>query len=120
MRSQRIINNQPVKKEVTIVNEKVERLVRDPNELIRVVVYLETAGMDNARIYHFIKTLNESYKDCKGTHYVVPVKNGKMLTDLQFEQEFLQTIRNLCTVDNSGQIIFKETYGEVTVIREHA
>ena len=120
MRSQRITNNIPPKKEITVINEKVERLVRDPSELIRVVVYLETNGMDNARIYHFIKTLNESYKDCKGTHYVVPVRNGKLLTDLQFEQEFLKTIRDLCTVDNSGQIIFKENYGEVTIIREQA
>lgn len=120
MKQQKIKGNVPSKKEVTIVNEKVDRLVRDPNERIRVVVYLETAGMDNARIFHFIKTLNESYKDSKDTHYVVPVKNGKLKTDLQFEQEFLNTIRDVCKVDEAGNIVFKETFGDVTVIRELA
>lgn len=124
MKSQRIVSNRAAgkseKKEVTIVNEKVDRLVRDPNELIRVVVYVDTDGMSNAQIYHLVKTLNESYKDSRGTHYVVPVRNGKLKTDLEFEQEFLTTIRNICTVDNNGSIVFKESYGEVTVIREKA
>jgi 3,4-dihydroxy-2-butanone 4-phosphate synthase len=120
MRPQKHITSTPVKKDVLVVNEKVERMVKDANELIRVVVYLETAGMENARIYHFIKTLNEAYKDSHGTHYVVPVKNGKLNTDIQFEQEFLSTVRDLCTVDSNGQIVFKESYGDVLVIRERA
>ena len=120
MRPQKHLISQPKKKDVLVVNEKVERMVNDANELIRVVVYLETAGMDNARIYHFIKTLNDAYKDCHGTHYVVPVKNGKFNTDIQFEQEFLATVRDLCTVDSSGQITFKVSYGDVLIIRERA
>lgn len=120
MRQQKIINRQPARKEVEVINEKVERMVTSKDERVRVVVYVETAGMDNARIYHYMKKLNEAYKDAVGTHYVVPVRDGKLSTDLQFEQEFLKTIRDICVVNKEGQIDFKDNYGDVVVIREHA
>ncbi len=119
MKQQRINNRKPPVKEVSVVNEKVDRMVADTNERIRVAVYVETAGMDNARLIHYVRKINEIYKDAVGTHYIVPVRNGKLSTEIQFEQEFLQTIREICVVDNMGQIQFKDNFGDVIVIREH-
>ncbi len=66
MRPQKIVNQRnDVKKEITVYNEKVDRLISEDHSRIRVVVYLETAGMSNERIYHFIKTLNQSYSMLK-------------------------------------------------------
>jgi hypothetical protein len=119
VKQQKINNKKPVIKEVSIVNEKVDRMVSDSSERIRVAVYVETAGMDNARLIHYVKKINEVYKDAVGTHYIVPVRNGKLSTEIQFEQEFLQTIRQICVVDSDGQINFRENFGDVIVIREH-
>jgi len=119
VKQQRINNRKPPVKEVSVVNEKVDRMVADTNERIRVAVYVETAGMDNARLIHYVRKINEIYKDAVGTHYIVPVRNGKLSTEIQFEQEFLQTIREICVVDNMGQIQFKDNFGDVIVIREH-
>jgi len=85
---------------------------------VRAVHYVEVGEMTPAQIAILMKQLNESFKSAKGgTHYVVPIRNGKIGSDIVFENEWLEVVRNTCEiVDN--QILLKNNIQEVKILRQ--
>jgi hypothetical protein len=132
MRARRIEKNSAVK-QPTIINEKLDNLsaavaapemsaeiLRTINQPIRTVVYVEVGDASQEQIMNLLRAVNEAYKSNEGgIHYVIPVRNGKLRTEIEFEQEFLETIRKICTI-RDGQIVFTDGMKETVVIREKA
>jgi hypothetical protein len=54
-------------------------------------------------------------------HFVVPLRNGKILTDVEFEKEVLEFVRSICEITDDGgsgaQIVLKDTAHDVDIIR---
>ena len=113
MKQQKIVRNSP-KKAPVVVNEKQNSY----NPKVRVVNYVEVAHLNNRQISELLQALHENMEGAKhGTHYFVPVRNGKITSDLFFEQEWLKVVNRTCEVVD-GQIKLKDGVQDITIIRE--
>jgi len=85
---------------------------------LRAVFYVEVGDMETLRIQLLVKEINRQYTGARGgVHYVVPIRHGKIGTDIVFEQEFLDVVNKMCEVKD-GQIVLKDGATEVNVVRE--
>lgn len=119
------------KKKPLVVDERRENLIdslspqKFDNEIlktinapIRTAIYVEIGDSNQQQVRELLTALNQAYEGNEGgIHYIVPMRHGKLNTEIEFEQEFLETIRKICTINN-GQIEFKDGYKETIVIRE--
>lgn len=122
MRQQKISREKP-KKQPKIVDERQPSPLPalDPaiaNKPVRTVVYVEVGNMENERILHMVKEINKLYDKSHGKHYVLPVRNGKLNTDMVFEQEWLKVVKDTCEVNDEGEIVLKGGCEDVHVIRQ--
>lgn len=87
----------------------------DMSTPIRTVMYVEVGNLPPAEVRDvtasLLQTLHPGHP-----HFVVPLRNGKMNTDLDFEGEALEFVRSICEVQD-GQIVLKDGCHDVNVIR---
>ncbi len=85
---------------------------------VRTVIYVEVKDMSAAQIRSLLEQINASYqKALGGIHYILPVRHGRLSSDILFEKEILTFVNNICEVVD-GEIVLKNGYSEVNVIRE--
>ena len=82
---------------------------------LRTVIYVDIAGMNPADARVATQSLMATMP-VGHPHFVVPVRNGKIATDVQFEAEILETIKKLCEVKD-GEIVFRDVAKDVEIIR---
>lgn len=88
------------------------------NAPIRTVNFVEVGDMVGAQLQLILQRLNSAHDTAKGgIHYFLPVRHGKIGSDIVFEEEWLSLIKKLCIVNKDGEIEFKEKAKEVTVVR---
>jgi hypothetical protein len=119
------MHSQPIKKKdekrrPEVINNKKEAAMRSdaPGRPVRVAIYVEMGGAGVSQVQNLIAQIRSQYPNAANTHYVIPVRNGKLKTEIEFEHEFLSTIREVCTVDTQGQIVFKDGAQDVRIFRE--
>lgn len=122
MKQQKITKNQS-KKSVKVIDERSPKIpettVVGVDLPVRTVFYVEIGDMEPLRVQLLVQEINRVYQGAKGgVHYIVPVRHGKLKTDIQFEHELLDMIRSICEVSNDGQIVFKDGHQEVVIMRE--
>lgn len=122
MRQQRIVNNKPKAKPVIVNEKQMAALAKEQpvgSDLpVRTVYYVELKDMDAQRYSMLLDEINRGAAKLKGgTHYIIPVRNGRIGTDIEFEAEFLKTVHNMCEVKD-GQIVLKNGAQDVRIIRE--
>jgi hypothetical protein len=82
---------------------------------IRTIMYVEVGNLPPAEVRDIsaslMSTLNPGHP-----HFIVPLRNGKMNTDLDFEKEFLDFVQLVCEIKD-GQIVLKDGCHNVDVIR---
>jgi hypothetical protein len=84
---------------------------------LRTVLYVEVGDMEPAKIQLLVQSINEMYEGAKGgLHYVVPIRGGKIGSDVMFEAEFLRVVRELCEIKDN-QIILKDGAQECNITR---
>jgi hypothetical protein len=89
------------------------------NVPVRAIVYVEVGGMDQLRIQCLIQELNAMYQGARGgVHYILPVRNGKLGTDIIFEEQFLQVVKQTCEVSKDGEIVLQDGAKEVRILKE--
>lgn len=123
MRQQRISRNKPEKK-LEIIDERTKEIPiqnLDPkiaNSPVRTVNFVEVSGMSNAQIQILLHQLNSAHQTAKGgIHYIIPVRNGKIGSDILFEKEWLDVVNKTCEiVDN--KIVLKDGAKDVMVVRQ--
>lgn len=102
-----------------VLNEGLtKRMARagDNSIPIRTCVYVEVGDMPAKDVQSALATLNAAYNNSHHPVFVLPLRNGKARTDVLFEGEILEVVRNLFEV-RGGQIEFKRNPVEVDVLR---
>lgn len=85
---------------------------------LRTVMMVEVKDMSPAHVQLLMQEINEVWKDNKGgPHYVLPVRGGRIGTDIVFEAEFLKIVHQTCEVKD-GQIVLKEGAQECQIVRQ--
>ena len=88
------------------------------NQPVRAIFYVEVGDMETLRVQLLVQEINRQYSGARGgIHYVVPIRNGKIGSDIVFEQEFLDVVHKMCEIKD-GQIVLKDGAADVHVVRE--
>ena len=82
---------------------------------IRTVMYVEVGNLPPNEVRDIVASLTATLNPGH-PHFVVPLRNGKMNTDLNFENEVLEFVQSICEVQD-GQIVLKGGCHDVDVIR---
>jgi len=89
------------------------------NAAIRTINFVEVGDMVGKQMQLILQRLIQTHDTAKGgVHYFLPVRNGKIGSDIVFEEEWLSIIKKLCVVNKNGEIEFKEEAKEVIVVRQ--
>jgi hypothetical protein len=88
-----------------------------PDLPLRTVVYTEVGDMERLRVQYLLKQLSEGYADRGGRHYVVPVRNGKISTEVMFEHEILDMVKQICEIKD-GEIVLRGGAQECQIVRQ--
>lgn len=123
MRQQHIQKKSP-KAEPQIIDERRRELPEIPidpaaaNKPVRAVFYVEVGDMETLRVQLLVQEINRQYSGARGgVHYVVPIRHGKIGTDIAFEQEFLDVVNKMCEIKD-GKIVLKDGAEDVHIVRE--
>lgn len=124
MKQQKI--NRDVKKPTVILDNRTPKIPPqteyDPqyaNMPVRTINYVEVGSMSPGQIQFMMQELNKTYDSAKGgLHYFIPVRQGKIGTDIVFEQEWLEVVKQTCEVNENGEIVLKDGAKEVHIVRQ--
>ena len=62
--------------------------------------------------------VNELYRDAKGgIHYVIPIRGGRICSDIMFEEEFEKVVQETCEI-HEGKIRLKDGAKQCQIIRQ--
>ena len=88
------------------------------NAPVRAVNFVEVRDMDPRQVQLMIQELGEIHNSAEGgIHYFIPIRNGKIGSDVVFEEEWLKVVKDTCEVKD-GEIVLKGGAKEMLVIRE--
>jgi hypothetical protein len=82
---------------------------------IRTVMYVEVGNLPPNEVRDIVASLMQTLHPGH-PHFVVPLRNGKMHTDLNFEKEVLDFVQLICEIKD-GQIALKDGCHDVDIIR---
>lgn len=86
---------------------------------LRTVFLMEVGDMEPAKVQLLVQEANKMYEGVRGgIHYVLPVRHGKLRSDIVFEQEWLEVVRKTCEVKD-GQIVLKDGATECHIVRQN-
>lgn len=126
---QQPIDNKKKKKSVQIINNKSQSLSNtasassappDPADFkpIRTVHFVEVGNMSPNQIQMLFKEVAANFsRSALDLHYLIPVRNGNLPSDIYFEKEILEMVNKLCEVVD-GKIALKNGASEVRIFRE--
>jgi hypothetical protein len=117
---QQKINKQSAPKHIEVIDErtpKPQQQVAESDVPVRTVIYMEVGDMERERVLYLVKQVSASYENSKGTHYVLPVRHGKVSGEIGFEKEWEEVVREAFEI-RDGQICLKGGAREVTIVRE--
>lgn len=85
---------------------------------VRTVIMVDVKDMSAAQVQLLIQELNEVYRESRGgPHYVLPIRHGKIGTDIVFESEFLSVVNKMCEIKD-GQIVLREGAQDCHIVRQ--
>ncbi len=124
MKQQRIARRSS-KKAPLIIDERQPKspppIEIDPakaNLPIRTIIYLEVGDMEPVKVQYLIQEMNKVYADSRGgIHYIIPIRNGKIGTDIAFEAEFERVVQEICEI-HEGNIRLKGGAKECYIVRQ--
>lgn len=125
-KSQKIVRKKP-KPGPIVYDERpprqpeIPQVAIDPataNAPVRTVNFVEVGDMVGKQLQLIIQRLNETHDTAKGgIHYFLPIRHGKIGSDILFEEEWLEAVHKTCEIKD-GQIVLKGGAKEVLVIRQ--
>jgi hypothetical protein len=126
MKAQKIKRDKTKPSGPTVVDQRTPRapatIQIDPkyaNAPVRCVNFVEVKDMDPKQVQLMIQELGAIHDSARGgIHYFIPVRFGKIGSDVVFEEEWLRVVRETCEVNEDGEIVLKGGAKEMLVIRE--
>lgn len=89
------------------------------NAPIRTINFVEIGDMVGPQLQLILQRLNATHDTAKGgIHYFLPVRHGKIGSDIVFEKEWQDIVRKTCEVNDDGEIVLKGEAKEVMIIRQ--
>lgn len=86
---------------------------------VRTVVYVEVGGLDQAQVWELCRQYSAGYQgSVNGPHYIIPVREGKLGSEMEFEAQFLETVAEICEI-RDGKIVLRDGARAVQVMRTH-
>lgn len=120
MRSQKVVSSKK-KAPPAIVDNRPLKAKTDlsvANQPVRTVHLVEVGDMTMPQMQLMMKKLAESHSTAKdGVHFILPVRHGKLGSDVLFEQEWEAVVREMFEV-RDGVISLKDGAKETMVIRQ--
>lgn len=112
MKARQIVKND--NKKPIVVNEKK---LKSPS--VRTILYVEVGNSTTQQIQKLLAELqaNAAASINSHPHYFVPVRNGKITSDVVIEAEWEKVVRETCEIKD-GQICLKDGAKNVQIIRE--
>jgi hypothetical protein len=105
----------PKNKTVTIIDNRETK----KEENMRTVLYVEARDIPVEQLQEMCKSISQMYQDTDANrHYIVPVRYGKIGSDVFFEQEWLDVVNKTCEIQD-GRIVLKNGIEDVRVTREY-
>lgn len=89
----------------------------NPNVPIRTVICAEVGDMPSGDVNKVMGALKKGMSNNEHPHYFVPVRHGKMTSDVRFEEEILKMINQLCEI-KEDKIVLKGGARKVEIIRK--
>lgn len=123
MRQQKIIRSDQKKKPIIHDDRqhKIPELNLNPLAAdipVRAVFYVEVGDMDQIRVQLLVSEVSKLYTGLKGgAHYIIPVRHGKIGSDIVFEQEFERVVQEVCEICD-GKIRLKDGAKECQIVRQ--
>jgi hypothetical protein len=125
MRAQRIERNNSTKAP-QIIDERQPTIPEPPKVdpavahiPVRTVFLMEVGDMAPEQIQYLVQEINKVYSESKGgVHYVLPVRHGKIGSDLLFEVEWERVVQDTCEI-RDGQIKLKEGAQDCQIVRQN-
>jgi hypothetical protein len=126
MVKQQKIERKPKKSGPTVISEKTpsapSAITLDPkyaNAPVRAVNFVEVGDMDPAHVQLMLNELGQMHDSARGgIHYFLPVRHGKIGSDIVFEGEWEKIVQATCEVNEKGEIVLKDGAKEILVVRE--
>lgn len=88
------------------------------NAPVRTINFVEVGDMVGKQLQLILQRLNQTHDTAQGgIHYFLPVRHGKIGSDILFEEEWLRVVKETCEVQD-GEIVLKGGAKEVVVIRQ--
>jgi hypothetical protein len=84
---------------------------------LRTVLYVEVQDFPAEQVRAAILQVTKNHANAH-PFFCIPLRYGKLLTDYEFEGEFLETVNKVCEVGEDGEIQLKDGAEEVEVIRQ--
>ncbi len=99
------------------IEKQLSRSTQEGNNTIpiRTIVYVEVGEMPPPEVRQVCKAILQGFNNGH-PHYVIPVRDGKLTTEIEFEAEFLQTVNKLCEIKDN-QIVMRDVK-DVDIIRK--
>ena len=89
------------------------------NAPIRTINFVEVGDMVGKQLQLILQRLNATHDNVKGgIHYFLPVRHGKIGSDIVFEEAWQDIVRKTCEVNADGEIVLKGEAKEVMIIRQ--
>jgi hypothetical protein len=124
MRQQRIERKKDTAKPLLIDNRahKVPEIPQPSPAVVdtpvRAVFYVEVGDMETVRVQLLIQEINKMYEGARGgVQYVIPIRHGKIGSDIVFEEEFLKVVHDTCEIKDD-KIVLKDGSTKVLIVRE--
>ena len=125
MVKQQKIKRSTAKPGPTIISERTPTptaMTLDPkyaNAPVRAVNFVEIGQMAPSQVQLMFNELSKMHDSARGgIHYFLPVRDGRIASDILFEEEWERVVRETCEVNKDGEIVLKGGAKEVLVIRE--
>jgi len=116
--TKKIIKEQP-KKPATVENQKLKDKplpAAKPGQPVRAVHYVEVGDMEHKQVALLVSEIGRQFNDnSSAIHFFVPVRHGKINSDILFEEEILDFVNAACEVKD-GKIALKNPVN-VQVVR---
>jgi hypothetical protein len=114
MRQQRIERHKP-QTAPQIIDERQPKVPEPPqvdpayaNLPLRTVLLVEVGAMEPPAIQLLIQEINRVYTGAKGgIHYIIPIRDGKIGSDIVFESEWERIVQETCEI-HDGKIRLKD------------
>jgi hypothetical protein len=88
----------------------------NPDIPVRTVLYVEVQDHPAGDVQQILTAITKGLPN-EHLHYCVPLRFGKLTTEFEFEGEFLETVKELCEIQDD-EIVLKDGAKEVDVIRK--